>query len=158
MELLELTKELRKTTKLGRSISCIGVPICQIGIQESQMLLRNILSYFDEKGLTEDLLPSLHISGCANSCGRHQVNIIGFQGKKKRIEETTADVYTLYIGGITSESDTHLALMYGDILANKIPMFLYELALQLKEKEIQFDEYLASYSTEFNVILKQYQV
>ncbi|MDF2943069.1 MAG: nitrite/sulfite reductase [Herbinix sp.] len=157
-ELMEITKDLRKTTRLSRSICCIGVPICQIGIQESQLLLMNILDYFEERGLTEDVLPSLSISGCVNSCGRHQVNQIGLQGKKKRVGDATEDAYTLFIGGKTSEVNSQLALEYGDLLASTIPSFLYELAMQLKEKGIEFDDYLIRHPEEFNTIVKQYQV
>jgi ferredoxin-nitrite reductase len=157
-ELMEITKDLRKTTRLSRSICCIGVPICQIGIQESQLLLMNILDYFEERGLTEDVLPSLSISGCVNSCGRHQVNRIGLQGKKKRVGDATEDAYTLFIGGKTSEVNSQLALEYGDLLASTIPSFLYELAMQLKEKGIEFDDYLIRHPEEFNTIVKQYQV
>jgi ferredoxin-nitrite reductase len=157
-ELLELTKEIRMKTRLEQSSSCIGVPTCQIGVQESQKLLGDILSYFRKIGFTEDYLPALHISGCMNSCGRHQVNEIGFRGKKKRVEETMKDVYTLFIGGKTSEEDTYLAKEYGDILAERIPAFLYELALQLKEKNIEFYAYREKYKEEFHAILDSYLV
>lgn len=157
-ELLELTEEYRKTTRLEQSISCIGVPVCQIGIQESQMLLMNILSYFEEKGLKEDILPALHISGCTNSCGRHQVNILGFRGKKKKVGEVSRDAYTFFAGGKVSEGKTNLATEYGDILADAIPEFLYKLALILKEKELEFEEYLEEDQEDFIGLVKQYNV
>lgn len=157
-ELMELTEGIRKTTRLGKSVSCIGVPICQIGIQESQMLLMNILTYFDEKRLSEDILPTLHISGCTNSCGRHQVNIIGFRGKKKKIDDKLEDAYSFYASGKTSEENTIVAKEYGDILADKIPGFLYDLALRLKEKHLEFDEFQKQYEKEFEGILSNYLV
>lgn len=56
-KILEICKDINQTTRLSQSISCIGVPICQIGIGESQSLLNNILTNFKEKGLNKDLLP-----------------------------------------------------------------------------------------------------
>lgn len=157
-ELLELTKDIRRTTCLGRSISCIGVPVCQIGIQNSQSLLAEINEYFDQKGLTEDILPSISISGCANSCARHQVGKIGFQGKKKRVKDVSKDVYTLYIDGQTNESDTRLAGEYGELPVRAIPEFLYQLALRMKESRLDFDQYLKACRGEFDTLVKNYAV
>lgn len=155
-ELLELTKDIRQGTRLSKSISCIGVPICQIGIQSSQTLLANILEYFDQKEFTEDILPSLSISGCGNSCGRHQVSEIGFQGKKKRVDSKTENAYALYVGGKTSKEDTHFAKEMGDLLEREIPEFLYELACDIREKNLEFHEYLNVCKESFETLLKKY--
>lgn len=157
-ELLNMIKHYALTTRLQKSISCIGVPTCQIGIAESQKLLANIVSYFEEQGMRDDILPTIHISGCLNSCSRHQVGEIGFQGKKKKVLEEMKEAYTLHVGGLTSEADTHLARVYGDLLASTIPQFLYELALILKEKQMELIEYLASYNEEFESIVEKYLV
>lgn len=157
-ELLELTKDIRNTTKLSRSISCIGTPTCQIGIQSSQTLLAEILHYFKTKDFLDDILPSIHISGCMNSCSRHQVNKLGFQGKKKRINSEMKDAYSIHIGGSIGKEGTHLAKEYGDLLASDIPVFLYELAVQIKEHNIEFDEYLNLYKGEFETLINHYLV
>ncbi len=157
-ELLEMTKNLRNTTRLGRSISCIGIPTCQIGVQNSQKLLANIIAYFKEKDFTEDILPSVHISGCVNSCSRHQVSEIGFQGKKKRVNTEMKDAYSLHIGGNTSREDTHLAKEYGDLLASDIPIFLYALAIQIKESNLEFNKYMLSHREEFESLLGTYLI
>jgi len=157
-KLLDLVKHLVQITILERSISCIGVPTCQIGIGETQKLLSNILNYFQNKGMLENLLPPIHISGCLNSCTRHQVSDIGFCGKKKRVDQQAVEVYTLHIGGITSELDTHFAKEYGDLLTDTIPEFLYELALCVKEKQLEFKEYMERYQEEFQSMLVEYLV
>lgn len=157
-QLLDLIQHFGQTTRLERSISCIGVPTCQIGIGESQKLLRNILTYFDSQGLKEDILPSIHISGCLNSCSRHQVSEIGFQCKKKQTPERAEEVYVLHIGGMTSEADTHLARVYGDLYADTIPEFLYKLALAIQDKQITFLNYIEQFEEEFEKILKEYLI
>lgn len=157
-ELLALTKEIRNSTRLSRSVSCIGTPICQIGIQSSQNLLANILNYFKEKDFTEDILPSIHISGCTNSCARHQVSQIGFQGKKKRIDSEIKDAYSLHIDGTTTREDTHIARECGDIIADEIPVFLYELAILLKDRNLEFKEFIKINRDEFENFLGKYLV
>ncbi|MFA9377138.1 MAG: nitrite/sulfite reductase [Lachnotalea sp.] len=153
---LDLIRHFGRTTRLEQSVCCIGVPTCQIGIGESQKLLTNIVTYFKEKGLPNDVLPSIHISGCLNSCARHQVAEIGLQGKKKRIDDQVQEVYTLYIGGVTGEFDTHFATEYGDILADSVPSFIYELALSVKESQLDFVEYMNVFKEVFVLILAGY--
>ena len=46
--ILEISKKISGDSKLEKSISCIGVPICQMGIQNSQKMLHNIIDYFRE--------------------------------------------------------------------------------------------------------------
>jgi len=157
-KLLDLIKHLGQTTLFERSISCIGVPTCQIGIGETQKLLTNILTYFENQGMLENLLPSIHISGCLNSCTRHQVSEIGFCCKRKQVSQQAVEVYTLHIGGVASEFDLHFAKEYGDLLTNMIPKFLYELSVSIKEKQVRFKEYIDLYQEEFHSILVKYLV
>ena len=157
-ELLELTRDIRKTTRLGQSISCVGASICQIGIQNSQDLLKDILDYFADKGFTEDRLPSLAISGCSNSCSRHQVSEIGFQGKMKRVNDVLTDAYSLQIGGFVGMGESRLAKDYGDLVVSVIPEFLYQLALQLVDYNLEFREYMIKKEEEFIKLLEQYRV
>lgn len=154
----DITKEINQMTRLGRSICCIGVPTCQIGIQDSQKLLNHIISYFEEHNMKEDILPCLHISGCPNSCSRHQVNEIGFQGKKKRINHVVKDVYVLYGNGKVGESQTRLAKEYGDLLADSIPDFLYQLALELKNRQLEWSDFILHHEEDFLKILQEYLV
>lgn len=156
--LMKLTKEFNNVTRLSQSISCIGTPICQIGIQSSQNLLDQILCYFKEKNYRKDTLPSLHISGCVNSCARHQVCELGFQGKKKRVNDQMNDAYTLFIGGATGLDHAGLSKEYGDILAENIPAFLYELALLLEAQNMNLLDYIHTFDKEFTGLLNKFLV
>ena len=73
-------------------------------------------------------MPKLYVSGCPSSCGQHLRGEIGFSGKMKRIDGESVSVYAIYFGGKVGE-DAKLATRYGDIIAEEIPRFLYELAL-----------------------------
>ncbi|MGC4020074.1 MAG: hypothetical protein QM793_13195 [Muricomes sp.] len=81
---------------------------------------------------------------------------LGFQGKKKRISDKTIDAFGLFIGGEVGEGNTHLAEDYGDLPAAVIPEFLYELALELKGKNLELMDYLSNYKNNFFRALDNY--
>lgn len=155
-KVLDMTQNLGGETSLEQSVSCIGVPICQIGILESQKTLNNIIDYFKEKGHKKDILPRIHLSGCGNSCGVHEIVGIGLTGKRKRVNETVEDVFELHINGSVETGDARLGKIYGDILAREIPEFLYELALLIENKNTNFDEYIKTYEEELVELVDKY--
>lgn len=157
--LLKLTNSMRQKTKLQKSVPCIGVPTCQMGIERSQNLMQEILIYFKEKDVINyDILPSIHISGCTNSCSRHQVNQIGFAGKKKKINDTLEDAFEIHIAGKFSETETYLGKVYGDILSRRIPEFLFDLFCKLKENNKDFITYYNEQNEDFKELIKDYIV
>lgn len=158
LKLLELTDGLGGETKLAQSVSCIGVPTCQMGILNSQELLDNIISYFNYKKYKKDILPRLYISGCPNSCGVHQIGSIGFAGKKKRIENVITDCYTLYIGGSFHADHVRLGRPLGDIPSPIIPEFLYKLAQQLESLNINFDTWFETDQDSLTAFIQPYLV
>ena len=102
-KLLVIMEEINQVTPIGMSVSCVGVPTCQIGVLESQTLLKEINRALMEKKISTDYLPGVSISGCFNSCSRHQVSEIGFAGCKKRISDAPADAFELHIGGASGK-------------------------------------------------------
>lgn len=156
-ELLELTKSVRMLNKVQQSVSCIGVPTCQMGIEQSQKLLTEILTYLKENNIPEELLPSIHISGCQNSCARHQVNEIGFVGGKRKVGDALEDVFDLYVGGIFSREKTELGEKIGTIIARNIPKFIGEVAVKLDQEKILFRQLLER-KEEFLNIVKPYLI
>ena len=112
-KLLQLTDKFRQKTKIEQSMSCVGIPTCQIGIEQSQNLVKNILEYIKANNIPEERLPSVYVSGCQNSCGRHQAGDIGFAGGKKRVEDKIEDVFDIYAGGIVSREKTVLGTRFG---------------------------------------------
>ncbi len=157
-KVLEITKDIGVCTELQKSVSCIGVPTCQIGIGNSQKLLKDIIAYFKEKEYELDILPKIFISGCPNSCGVHEIGKIGFTGKKKRVEDTPQDVFTLFIGGELGENKTKLGCNKGDMLPDRIPEFLYELAKKIENDKLTFDEYIIQKEEHLNNLIESYIV
>nr|WP_304969485.1 hypothetical protein [Romboutsia ilealis] len=158
VELIKLTQNLGGETKLEQSVACIGANICQIGIADSQGMLQDILEYFKEKNFTADVLPKIRISGCTNSCGTHQIGILGFAGKKKRVNNVVTEAFELYIGGAKGKDKTKLGSSIGDITRENVPKFLYELAKSIEESKLNYEEYILENNEELNNIIDKYLV
>lgn len=155
-KLIKFTEERGGENHLEQSVSCIGVPICQMGILESQKVLRDIIDYFREKKFTKDVLPRVHISGCMNSCGIHQASLIGLTGRKKKVDGELTDVFELHINGSFEDGSARLGKIYGEIPASEVPKFLYELALLIEPKNINFYDYIEKYEEEFNELVGKF--
>lgn len=157
-EFLRITENLGGETSLEQSVCCIGVPICQMGVLESQTELNKIINYFKEKNFKKDVLPSIHISGCPNSCGAHEIAGIGLVGKKKRVDGELLDIFELHLGGHFNIPGTSLAKVYGDIPTNKIPELLYKFALEVDKSNLDFSTWLKNNEDLAKEIISKYAV
>lgn len=156
--LLDATNDMTGKTHLEQSTACIGVPTCQMGIAESQETLEEILAYFKEKNYTSDVLPKIHISGCSNSCGTHQVSAIGLAGKKKRVNDESLEAFELHIGGSVGNDNTKLGKVYGDVLRRDLGALLYEISQDVEKSNLDFRKYLESNTSDFEAIVNKYLV
>lgn len=154
-ELLELTEDISETTRIGQSVSCIGVPICQMGRCNSQQLLRDIVEKFKNDNY-EDNLPRVFISGCPNSCGVHEIGSIGFMGLKIKVDTEFKDAFRLFIDGDVGIGKTKLGIEKADFLPEAIPGFLEDLSGKLKESGKDFNKYIEENSSELEDIIKNY--
>lgn len=157
-EVLALTQNLGGETKLQQSVACIGVPVCQIGIGESQNTLNEILDFFKKNNFTKDILPSIRISGCPNSCATHQLGKIGLVGKKKKIDGVLEDIFEVFLGAKKGDNITELATSIGNIRRNQVPVFLHELAISIDNSGNSYDEYIENNKDEFRKIISKYLV
>ncbi len=157
-ELLDLMKEDNQTTSVTQSVSCVGVPTCQIGIQNSRALLLSILEMVEKNALDGNLLPRIHISGCPNSCSRHQVAELGFAGKKQNLHGQIFDVYEVYAGGVVKLEQTKMGKYYGTITVDNIPGFILELGQKIEEEELCFEKFYDTREEEFSNIISKYLV
>ena len=157
-KVLKVTEAMGNDTLVKQSVACIGAPICQIGMGNSQKLLRDIIEYLEDRNYKKDLLPRVQISGCPNSCGIHQAGAIGFTGKKKKVGEELTDCFTLFVGGSFHSKHPSIGKSYGEIPAEKIPEFIYDLGKLLEEKDVVFTEYMDKYGEELEEFIKPYLV
>ena len=131
-KIAELTDDSAKND-FRRSVSCVGSTICQIGMQDSNGLLKDIFAHLEEKGIDTRKLPRLHISGCPHSCGTHQIGEIGFHGAVKLVDKKPMVAFILVDGGSEHMGSENFGKMAGNIVATRIPEFLESLANILNE-------------------------
>ncbi|MGL5314743.1 MAG: nitrite/sulfite reductase [Peptostreptococcaceae bacterium] len=157
-KIIELTNSYSAETKLEQSVACIGVPICQMGILRSQHVLEEILKYFKENNFTKDILPSLHIAGCPNSCAVPQIGQIGFIGKMKRVNDVSTAVFETSIGGNVKVGDSKFGKIYGDIKEDELKVFLLELAKEIDASNLDFDSFVDQNHNKLEEIINKYLV
>lgn len=155
-ELLDITENMTGKTPFEYSVSCIGVPTCQMGIAESQRALNETLDYVKKNVSSLELLPRLYFSGCGNSCGVHQVGQIGLTGKKKRVNDVVQEAYEIHVNGSFKEGEARLGEVYGDILRDDIPKFICELADALNDRRKSFEVYINENVEEFKSLVSKY--
>ena len=155
-EILELTKGRGGELKVMQSTSCIGVPICQLGIGNSQGLLMSIIEKLSNENIDKDLLPKIHI--CGNSCGVHEIGQIGFAGKTKRVNDEVRKCFELHIGGDYKIDNSKLGEIYGDMLEEEIPNFIYDLYVALEKENAEFESWYKQNKEEFKNIADKYLV
>ena len=139
--ILDFTQGKGGETLAERSVSCIGTPICQMGVLESQKTLREFVELLKENSIKEGILPRVRFSGCPNSCGMHEIGDIGFAGKKKKVGDVLSNVFELHFGGKLGIGETRLGDYYGDILQDKVPEFLIKVAKAVEAKNSTFEEW-----------------
>ncbi|MGL5717164.1 MAG: nitrite/sulfite reductase [Paraclostridium sp.] len=156
--ILELTSSYSAETKLDQSVACIGVPICQMGILRSQHLLEEIIKYFKDNNYTKDILPSLHIAGCPNSCAVPQIGAIGLIGKMKRVNDVSTPVFEISMGGQVGVGCSKFGKVYGDIKEDDIKVFLLELAKEIESSGLCFDDFICKNQDNLQQIIDKYLV
>lgn len=157
-ELLQMVRPLVQKVKMGHHIACIGVPTCQIGIQKSQALLQKIQETFQKEGISLEKLPDIAISGCGNSCARHQIEEIGFEGCKKNIEGKMEDAFLCYVGGACDETGAKFGEIVSAMQATVIPSFLIDLVKQLERYDRTFAQFQKEHASEFLALCKAYSI
>lgn len=113
-------------TPFEQSVACIGSSTCQVGLRDSQALLRTAVEAVRAAHLPADALPQIHISGCTSSCGTHQTGEIGFHGTVKRVGGKPQDAFMLFVGGSQRQGAERMGRNLGSILTADIPAFLVE--------------------------------
>lgn len=157
-KVLAFTEGKGEVLEVMQSVSCIGVPICQLGIGNSQGLVKSIVAKLKAEGIEKDLLPKVHVSGCQNSCGVHEIGEIGYTGKTKRVNDAPRKCFELHVGGKFAIGNSALGDIYGDMLEDEIPNFLYDLYVELEKEDKVFAVWYAENRDKFTEIANKYLV
>lgn len=133
-----------------------------MGIQNSQKMLNDIINYFKEKSNGDNTIlnamPRIHISGCMNSCGVHQIGAIGLTGKKKKIDGEMCDAFEIFIDGDFELGKTRLGISIGDFKSSDIPKLLFEIGEEIVNSDLDFYTYFASNEDKIKEIASKYTI
>lgn len=133
-------KEHMMMTRLSTSVSCVGTPTCEIGMNHSQKLCYEVLKAVRDAGANENRLPQMYVSGCPNCCTRHAAAALGFAGRMLRIDDTSKEAFDCYVGGCIDMEHTRIVEKCGTILADRIPEMMVELAQMLEKEDKTYPE------------------
>lgn len=125
-------------TVFETSVSCIGASICQVGLRDSQGLLKECVKAVKEAKIPDGALPQIHISGCPSSCGTHQTGAIGFRGAVKLIDRKPLPAFILYVNGEQRQGKENFGCELGTVMEEKIPEFLVKLGKTVAESGMDY--------------------
>lgn len=141
---LELTQDGAQTA-FETSVSCIGASVCQVGVRDSQGLLKACVKAVREAGIPDGALPQMHISGCPSSCGTHQTGAMGFRGGAKKIDGKVEPAFVVYLNGCERQGEEAMGRELGTMAESEIPGFLVELGRAVAGSGMMFEEWNLRY-------------
>ncbi|MDO4328387.1 MAG: nitrite/sulfite reductase [Lachnospiraceae bacterium] len=154
---MEVVKDGAQTL-FETSVACIGASICQVGVRDSQSLLRAVVEAEREAQLPDGVLPQIHISGCPSSCGTHQIGAIGFRGGVKMIDKVPNNAFNLFVNGCDLQGSERMGRDMGTMLEKDIPAFLVELGQTVQASGTCFEDWIKENEEELEAIAKKYLV
>lgn len=143
-------------TVFENSVSCIGASICQVGVRDSQALLRACIKAVREASIPDGALPQMHISGCPSSCGTHQTGAIGFRGAAKSVDGKSQPAFMLFVGGQERQGEEAMGRELGTILETEIPAFLVKLGQTVAASGMDYAEWSAKNPEDIDKIAAEY--
>ena len=138
---LDITEHNTAKTEFEASVSCIGAAVCQVGVRDSQSLLRACVEAVQKAGLPADALPKIHISGCPSSCGTHQTGVMGFRGAAKKVNGKAESAFLLFLNGCDIQGKEKMGEELGTILESQIPEFLAALGKTVADASLSFTQW-----------------
>lgn len=153
---LEVIAKDNANSPFERSVSCIGASTCQVGVRDSQAVLRASVEAVRAAGIPANALPMIHISGCPSSCGTHQTSPIGFRGGVKKVDGKPASAFVLNIDGCELQGSERLGRELGAILDEDIPRFFVEVGQIVAESGMEFDRWYDEHADIFAAIAQKY--
>lgn len=140
------------------SVACVGRRRCDIGIADSQALLRACIKAVKEKNFAPGVLPRMHISGCISSCADQPIGTIGWRGaRRKDSDGNPQDAYFFTYGGSGALGRENLANSKDAILASRIPDFLIELGQMVQKDGSTFAEWYPSHTSAIADLVARYK-
>ena len=143
-------------SEFEESTACIGASTCQVGLRDSQRMLKEAIMYLREKNFKDHVLPKIFISGCPSSCGTNQIGVLGFQGTVKVIDKKPYPAFTLSIKGEDKQNQERFGDIRGVILEEDMCNFLEAIGMAVTAHACDFHTWMYTCDEEFQNILNQY--
>lgn len=156
VRVLALTEDDTAHSPFEASVSCIGASTCQVGVRDSQALLRASVAAVRDAGIPADALPKIHVSGCPSSCGTHQTSPVGFRGGMKKVDGKPQSAFVLHVDGCETQGNESLGHELGAILDADIPKFLVDIGQKVAASGMNFDQWYAANADEFAAVAQTY--
>ena len=156
VRVLAVTEDDAAHSPFEASVSCIGAATCQVGVRDSQALLRASVEAVRAANIPANALPKIHISGCPSSCGTHQTSPIGCRVGMKKVDGKPESAFVLNVDGCELQGKENLGRELGAILDADIPKFLVEVGQKVAASGMDFDHWYAANSDVFAAIAQTY--
>lgn len=154
-KVLEVTKD-GADTLFETSSACIGASICQVGIGDSQEMLKKCVERVRKEHFPDRVLPKIYISGCPSSCTGQQIGAIGFRGGKKPTPEGPKFSFAVYENGCEYLGSERFGTDVGNMLVEDIPEFLVDLGKEVMSHGMIYDEYVKTYPDGLKQVAAKY--
>ena len=130
------------STIFETSVACIGNPVCQVGLGNSQALLSACVEAVRKEGFADGVLPRIHISGCPSSCSAHQTGAIGFRGAMKQTPDGPKPAFAIFEGGCDTQGKENIAEAGKAMAVEDIPVFLVELGKRIAAENSNYEDWI----------------
>lgn len=154
-QVLEITNDGARN-EFEESVACIGASKCQVGLRDSQGVLKEAIMYLREKNYADHVLPRIFISGCTSSCGTNQIGLLGFQGTVKVIDKKPYPAFHLSVYGNDQLHTARFGDIRGVILEDDVCKFLDTLGAKVSAHNTIFTSWLQEYPNEFEAVLQDF--
>lgn len=154
-KVLEHTQDGAHTT-FETSVSCIGASTCQVGLRDSNNVLKSLIEALRPYEFKEGVLPRVYISGCPSSCGTNQIGAIGLQGFTKLVDKKPYSAFKMSVNGSSDLEDTQFGKEVGLILESDINDFFIELGTLVSNANATFENWQKENADQWQALLDKY--
>lgn len=131
---------LTPNTFVGYAVSCTGIEYCNLAVVETKERMRALAEYLDET-VELDTPLRIHMVGCPNSCGQHQIADIGLQGALVRTPDGMVDAFDVHVGGTLEGEARFNRKLKIRVDVNRLGPFLAQLIGAYKEERLEGETY-----------------
>ena len=153
--LLEITED-GANTLFETSVACVGNAICQVGVRDSQAVLRQCVEAVRKENFADGVLPKIHISGCPSSCSAHQTGTIGFRGAVKQSPDGPLPACAIFIDGCAAQGEEVISEAGKSIVLEDIPKFLVELGSMISKDQETYDTWSVKNHDKLEELIAKY--